>query len=68
MVAPFTTKDLKQRSMANIICDISQLTVIYPCLPKEELREFAMPTTPPPTGGYIGHDFVGKLNLQDKET
>ena len=68
MVAPFTTNNLKQRRMANIICDLPELTMRYPCVSKEELKEFATPTTPQPPGGYIPHVSVWRLNPQDKET
>jgi len=65
MVAPFTTNNLKQRRMANIICDLPELTMRYPCVSKEELNEFATPTTPQPPGGYIPHVSVWRLNPQE---
>ena len=67
MVQPFTEANLKLRKMANIILDLPELKLRYPEVPKEVLEKFATPITPPPRTGYIPHDFIGKLNSQDKE-
>jgi len=42
MVAPFTTKDLSQRSIADVIFDLQEyLTFLYPKIPKEHFRKFS---------------------------
>lgn len=40
MVAPFTTKDLSQRPMADVIFDLKDLETLYPETPKEKFRRF----------------------------
>ena len=42
MVAPFTTKDLSQRSIADVIFDLQEyLTFLFPNTPKEAFRKFS---------------------------
>lgn len=42
MVAPFTTKDLSQRSIADVIFDLQEyLTFLFPNIPKEAFRKFS---------------------------
>lgn len=58
-VAPFTTKDLSQRSIWDTIFDLEEhLTFVYPNIPKESFKKFsAQPTPPAPYkgDGYVPH-------------
>ena len=72
MVAPFTSNHLRQRCIANMICDLPELTMMYPNKPKDELKIFiTAATTGPPSkepNGYVGREPVCKLdNNQDEE-
>ena len=71
MVAPFTSNHLRQRCMANMICDLPELTMMYPNKPKDELKMFITAPTGPPSkepNGYVGREPVCKLdNNQDEE-
>ena len=61
MVAPFTTKDLSQRSMADVIFDLNDLTQLYPNIKKENFRKFcsaAMSQNAPTANGYVKHMLV----------
>jgi hypothetical protein len=61
MVAPFTTRNLSQRSMADVIFDISDLTVLYPDIHKEGFRKFcssAQAQGAPTANGYVRHTLV----------
>jgi len=61
MVAPFTTRNLSQRSMADVIFDIADLSVLYPDIPKESFRKFTSSSTAPgtqPNNGYVRHTLV----------
>lgn len=61
MVAPFTTRNLSQRSMADVIFDIADLTVLYPDIPKESFRKFCSSNTAqgaPTNNGYVRHTLV----------
>ena len=63
MVAPFTTKDLSQRSMADVIFDLNDLVVLYPDIPKEAFRKFsaAQGQTPMAPNGYVKHTLVTQV-------
>lgn len=63
MVAPFTTKDLSQRSMADVIFDLGDLTVLYPDQPKEVLHKFTSAAmqaggAAAAANGYVKHMLV----------
>merc|ERR1712018_394743 len=61
MVAPFTTRNLSQRSMADVIFDIADLSVLYPDIPKENFRKFCSSNTEQaaqPNNGYVRHTLV----------
>ena len=62
MVAPFTMKNLSQRSMADVIFDPNDLTVLYPDVPKENFRRFCSQASPGQGGssssGYVKHMLV----------
>jgi hypothetical protein len=61
MVAPFTTRNLSQRSMADVIFDIADLSVLYPDIPKENFRKFCSSNTAQaaqPNNGYVRHTLV----------
>merc|ERR1711879_679975 len=45
MVAPFTTRNLSQRSMADVIFDIGDLTQLYPNTNKEVFKKFCTSST-----------------------
>merc|ERR1719414_223430 len=48
-VAPFTTKDLSQRSIGDTIFDLKEhLTIVYPNVPKDAFKKFSAQPTPPP--------------------
>jgi len=59
MVAPFTTKDLSQRSVADVIFDLQELTYLYPQIPKEHFRQFsasaAQSKESQTASGYVPH-------------
>jgi len=60
MVAPFTTKDLSQRSIADVIFDLQEyLTCLYPQTPKEAFRKFVTSAAPNEKAqtatGYVPH-------------
>ena len=56
-MAPFTTKDLSQRSIGDTIFDLKEhLTFVYPDIPKEAFNKFsAQPAPPQPKDGYVPH-------------
>jgi len=56
-VAPFTTKDLSQRSIGDTIFDLKEhLTIVYPNIPKDAFKKFsAQPTPPQQKDGYVPH-------------
>jgi len=67
MVAPFTTKDLSQRSIADVIFDLQEyLTYLYPDIPKVAFKKF---TTSPSQQdqkstqfGYVPHSLRSTLS------
>ena len=64
MVAPFTTRNLSQRSMADVIFDIADLTVLYPDVPKEAFRKFSsssMGQGSSTANGYVRHTLVTQV-------
>jgi len=68
---PFTTKDLSQRSMADVVFDINELTVLYPNIPKEVFEKHCSNTIKeekPTNSGYIKHNLVTKLQNTGSET
>ncbi|XP_040575664.1 signal transducer and activator of transcription 5B [Lepeophtheirus salmonis] len=61
MVAPFTSRDLCQRSMADVIFDIEALTLLYPDTPKLKFRQFCSNIVQgfqPTANGYVKHMLV----------
>ena len=61
MVAPFTTKNLSQRPMADVIFDLADLSILYPDIPKENFKKFssaAQPQNAPSANGYVPHRLV----------
>merc|ERR1712130_121641 len=56
-VAPFTTKDLSQRSIGDTIFDLKEhLTIVYPNIPKDAFKKFSAQSTPPQQkDGYVPH-------------
>ena len=61
---PFTTRDLSQRSMADVVFDINDLTVLYPNIPKEVFRKHCSSATQeqqPTATGYVKHILVTQL-------
>jgi len=61
MVAPFTTRNLSQRSMADVIFDISDLSMLYPNTPKEAFRKFCTSSSTQgatAANGYVRHTLV----------
>ena len=61
---PFTTKDLAQRSMADVVFDINELTFLYPSISKEVFRKHCGTSAQekkPANSGYIKHTFVTQL-------
>ena len=69
MVAPFTTKDLSQRSMADVIFDLNDLTQLYPNIQKENFRKFcsaAQGQNVPSANGYVKHMLVTHVEGYDK--
>ena len=71
MIQPFTARDLRQRCIADVIFDLTGLTMLYPNKPKDELKMFITATTGAPSkepNGYVGREPVCKLdNNQDAE-
>lgn len=63
MVAPFTTKDLSQRSMADTIFDLENLTFLYPDIPKDAFKKFCSSNSTPQNGpnGYVPHQLVTQV-------
>merc|ERR1711944_187187 len=63
-ISPFTSRDLTQRSMADVVFDISDLTVLYPNIPKEVFRKHCSSATQeqqPTATGYVKHILVTQL-------
>merc|ERR1719351_348269 len=63
-ISPFTSRDLTQRSMADVVFDISDLTVLYPNIPKEVFRKHcssAAQEQQPTATGYVKHILVTQL-------
>ena len=61
---PFTSRDLSQRSMADVVFDINDLTVLYPNIPKEVFRKHCSIATQeqqPTATGYVKHILVTQL-------
>jgi len=61
---PFTSRDLSQRSMADVVFDINDLTVLYPNIPKEVFRKHCSTATQeqqPTATGYVKHILVTQL-------
>ena len=61
---PFTSRDLSQRSMADVVFDINDLTVLYPNIPKEVFRKHCSTGTQeqqPTATGYVKHILVTQL-------
>ncbi len=63
MVAPFTTRNLSQRGMADVIFDISYLTTLYPETPKEAFRKFCSSAQSQigSSNGYVRHTLVTQV-------
>merc|ERR1712141_199485 len=63
MVAPFTTRNLSQRSMADVIFDIGDLTQLYPNTNKEVFKKFCTSSTTQATqsNGYVRHTLVTQV-------
>lgn len=71
MVAPFTTKDLSQRSIADVIFDLQEyLTYLYPATPKEAFKKFTTQSNQQDQKstqfGYVKHSL--KSTLSDHAT
>ena len=62
MVAPFTTRDLNQRCMAERIFDLTELYSLYPETPKESFRKFVSSQAPTTANGYV--KWENKTNLE----
>merc|ERR1712062_628533 len=61
---PFTARDLTQRSMADVVFDINDLTVLYPNIPKEVFRKHCTTNAQeqqPTATGYVKHILVTQL-------
>jgi len=61
---PFTARDLTQRSMADVVFDINDLTVLYPNIPKEVFRKHCSTNAQeqqPTATGYVKHILVTQL-------
>ena len=58
MVAPFTTRDLNQRCMSDVIFDLNELKALYPDIPKESFRQFINIQEPTTSNGYVNHKLV----------
>lgn len=65
MVSPFSTKNLSQRPMADVMFDIKDLHVLYPNVPKEAFRKFCStnlaPANPSSNNGYVKHMLVTQV-------
>merc|ERR1712223_669327 len=61
---PFSSKDLAQRSIADVVFDVTDLTLLYPSIPKEVFRKHVGTSNQekkPVNPGYIKHEFVTKI-------
>lgn len=61
MVAPFTTRNLQQRCMADVVFDLNDLTVLFPDIPKEAFRKFSSTSAVQggtTANGYVKHTLV----------
>lgn len=63
---PFLTKDLSQRSMADVIFDLDLITTLYPDTPKEHLKRFSSSfssqgSQSSNSNGYVKHMLVTKV-------
>jgi len=59
MVAPFTTRNLSQRCMADVIFDLNDLHTLFPDTNKEAFRKFSSSNSGPTThNGYVKHTLV----------
>ena len=61
---PFSSKDLAQRSIADVVFDITELTLLYPSISKEVFRKHVGTSNQekkPGNPGYIKHTFVTQL-------
>ena len=67
MVAPFTAKDLSQRSIADVLFDLQEyLTYLIPNTPMEVFRKFCTSTTQnerTQTDGYVHKSLKPHLKL-----
>ncbi len=66
MVAPFTNKDLCQRCMGDVVFDLTDLTLLYPDIPKEAFRKFSTSGSSSgqgasTKGGYVMHTLVTQV-------
>ena len=61
MVAPFTTRDLNQRCMADVIFDLTELTFLYPNIHKESFKKFVTTKAPTTSSGYVNHNLVTRV-------
>ena len=61
MVAPFTTQDLNQRCMADVIFDLTELTFLYPNIHKESFKKFVTTKAPTTSSGYVNHNLVTRV-------
>ena len=65
MVAPFTAKDLSQRSMADVIFDLQELTVLYPDVSKDVFKKFCSAViqgqASKASDGYVKHMLVTQV-------
>ena len=61
MVAPFTTRDLNQRCMADVIFDLTELTTLYPTIPKDSFKDFVTTKAPSSSSGYVNHNLVTRV-------
>ena len=60
MIQPFTARDLRQRCIADVIFDLTGLTMLYPNKPKDELKMFMEFTTTvvSNSSGYVNEILV----------
>jgi len=70
---PFSTRDLSQRSMADTVFDIKNLTTLYPDVDKELLRKFCSPANQgaaaqPTANGYVRHQLVTQVEGAPEQT
>ena len=64
MVAPFTTRNLTQRSMADVIYDIADLHFLYPNTSKDVFKKFCTTSTTQgatAANGYVRHTLVTQV-------